>query len=114
MDITPAQARRLRAVAVGRALAAEDKTDGALWGNVAKAMATKKRKASGVNIPNSQRHTVQVLLRVPPNVLEELDELAEKWGVTRSGVVGLLLDQRAARRATQAARATQTGGKDGA
>ncbi len=54
------------------------------------------RKASGKNIPNSQRSTVQVLLRVPPDVLEDLDELAERWGLTRSGTVGRLLEQRAA------------------
>lgn len=52
----------------------------------------KKRKASGVNIPNSQRHTVQVLLRLPPEVAEKLDELAERWGVTRSGAVGQVLE----------------------
>ncbi len=52
----------------------------------------KARKASGVNIPNSQRSTVQVLLRVPPDVLEELDELAERWGLTRSGTVGRLVE----------------------
>lgn len=62
---------------------------------------TTKRKASGVNIPEAQRGTVAVKLRLPPDVAEELDELAAKWGVTRSGVIGLLLDQRAARRATQ-------------
>lgn len=54
-------------------------------------MATKKKP--GKNIPNAQRHTVQILLRVPPDVAERLDELAEEWGVTRSGAVGLLIDK---------------------
>lgn len=54
----------------------------------------KKKKASGVNIPNSQRHTVQVLLRVPPDVAEALDDLAEKWNLTRSGTVARLLEER--------------------
>ncbi len=53
-------------------------------------MATKKKKP-GKNIPNAQRHTVQVLLRLPPDVAEELDELAERWSMTRSGTVARLL-----------------------
>lgn len=57
-----------------------------------RAMAEKKRKAPGRNIPNSQRHTVQVLLRLPPDVAEALDEMAERWGVTRSGAVGKLVE----------------------
>lgn len=57
-------------------------------------MATKKKKASGVNISNKQRHTVQLLLRLPPDVAEELDELAEKWGLTRSGTVARLVEER--------------------
>lgn len=55
-------------------------------------MATKKPKASGVNIPNSQRSTVQVLIRLPPDVRDDLDELAERWGVTVSGAVGKLVE----------------------
>ncbi len=54
-------------------------------------MATKKK--SGKNIPNAQRHTVQILLRVPPDVAERLDELAEEWGVTRSGCVARLVEE---------------------
>ncbi len=54
-------------------------------------MATKKKP--GKNIPNAQRHTVQVLLRVPPDIAERLDELAEEWGVTRSGAVAQLVDE---------------------
>jgi len=60
------------------------------------AMAAKKRKASGVNIPETQRGTVQVKLRLPPDVAEELDDLAARWGITRSGAVARLLEERAA------------------
>lgn len=56
-------------------------------------MATKKKKASGVNIPNRQRHTVQLLLRLPPDIAEDLDDLAERWGLTRSGAVGRLVEE---------------------
>lgn len=55
-------------------------------------MADKKKKP-GKNIPNAQRHTVQVLLRVPPDIAERLDELAEEWGVTRSGCVARLVEE---------------------
>lgn len=54
-------------------------------------MAAKKKP--GRNIPNAQRHTVQILLRVPPDVAERLDELAERLGLTRSGTVAHLLDE---------------------
>jgi len=54
-------------------------------------MATKKKP--GKNIPNAQRHTVQRLLRLPPDVDERLVELAEEWGVTVSGVVGILVEE---------------------
>ncbi len=53
---------------------------------------TKKRKRSGVNIPNSQRNTVQALLRLPLDVRDDLDELAERWGLTRSGAVAKLVE----------------------
>jgi hypothetical protein len=52
-------------------------------------MATKK--ASGRNVTEAERGTVAVKLRLPPEVAEELDELAARWGVTRSGAVALLL-----------------------
>jgi hypothetical protein len=52
----------------------------------------KKRKASGRNIPEAERGTVQVKLRLPPDVAEELDDYAAKHGVTRSGAVALLLE----------------------
>ncbi len=54
-------------------------------------VATKKKP--GKNIPNAQRHTVQILLRVPPEVAERLDELAEGWGLTRAGAVGRLVEE---------------------
>lgn len=53
-------------------------------------MAAKKKP--GKNIPNAQRHTVQILLRVPPEVAERIEELAEEWRLTKAGVVGRLLD----------------------
>jgi hypothetical protein len=56
-------------------------------------MAEKKKKASGANIPEKQRNTVRVVLRVPPDVAERLDELAEGWGITRSGAVARLVEE---------------------
>ena len=53
----------------------------------------KSKKKPGKNIPNAQRHTVQILLRLPPDVAERLDELAEQWGLTRSGTVGRLVEE---------------------
>jgi predicted DNA-binding protein len=52
----------------------------------------KPRKASGKNIPESQRSTVAVKLRLPPEVAEALDELADRLGLTRAGTVSMLLD----------------------
>jgi predicted DNA-binding protein len=52
-----------------------------------------KKKASGENIPENQRNTVQVKIRLPPELAERLDEIAEELGVTRSGAVGLLIDE---------------------
>lgn len=52
-----------------------------------------KKKAPGVNIPEAQRGTVQVKLRLPPDVAEALDTLAEKWNLTRSGAVARLLEE---------------------
>lgn len=54
-------------------------------------MATTKKKP-GKNIPNAQRHTVQILLRVPPDVAERIEELAEEWGLTKAGTVARLLE----------------------
>lgn len=52
-------------------------------------MATKK--ASGVNIPEAQRTTVQVKLRLDVDVAEDLDELAERWGMNRSQCVARMV-----------------------
>ena len=54
-------------------------------------MATKKKP--GKNIPNAQRHTVQRLLRLPPEVDERLVEIAEEQGLTVAGVVGMLIEE---------------------
>lgn len=51
------------------------------------------KKASGVNIPEAQRGTVQVKLRLPPDVKDDLDVLAERWGLTVSGTVALLVER---------------------
>lgn len=53
----------------------------------------KTKKASGVNIPEAQRGTVQVKLRLPPDVKEDLDDLAERWGLTVSGTVATLVER---------------------
>ncbi len=50
------------------------------------------KKASGVNIPEAQRGTVAVKLRIPPEVRDDLDDLAERWGLTRSGAVAKLVE----------------------
>jgi hypothetical protein len=54
-------------------------------------MASKKKP--GKNIPNAQRHTVQILLRVPPDVAERIEELAEQWGLTKAGAVARLVEE---------------------
>jgi predicted DNA-binding protein len=54
---------------------------------------TKKTKASGRNIPEAERGTVQVKLRLPPEVAEDLDELAARWRLTRSGAVARLVER---------------------
>ncbi len=51
-----------------------------------------KRKVSGANIPEAQRGTVQVKLRLPPDVAEALDDFAERRRVTRSSAVAILLE----------------------
>ena len=55
-------------------------------------MTEKAKKASGRNIPEAERGTVQVKLRLPPDVAEDLDTLAERWGLTRSGTVARLVE----------------------
>lgn len=54
-------------------------------------MTAKKRKP-GVSIPEAQRHTSRVVLRLPPREAERLRELAEDEGVTVSGWVAALVD----------------------
>jgi len=51
------------------------------------------KKRPGKNIPNAQRHTVQRLLRLPPDVDERLGEIAEEWNVTVSGAVAQLIEE---------------------
>jgi predicted DNA-binding protein len=53
-----------------------------------------KKRPSGRNVREDERSTVQVKLRLPPDVAEDLDELAARWGLTRSGTVARLLEQR--------------------
>lgn len=56
-------------------------------------MTEKKKKASGVNIPEAQRTTVQVKLRLDVDVAEDLDTLAEQWGVNRSKAVEMMVER---------------------
>lgn len=51
------------------------------------------KKASGVNIPEARRGTIQLKLRLPPDVADDLDTLAERWGITRSGAVARLVEE---------------------
>lgn len=52
----------------------------------------KKKAPSGKNIPEGQRGTVAVKLRLPPEVADELEERAERWCLTKSGAVAKLLE----------------------
>ncbi len=54
--------------------------------------ATKPKKPSGRNVREAERHTVACKLRLPPDVVEALDVLAERWNLTRSGVVARLVE----------------------
>ena len=54
-----------------------------------------KRKTSGRNVLERERSTVQVKLRLPQDVADDLDDLAERWKITRSGAVARLLEERA-------------------
>ena len=51
----------------------------------------KKTKPSGRNIPEGQRHTVAVKLRLPLEGATALDAWAKRHGSTRSGAVMMLL-----------------------
>lgn len=52
----------------------------------------RKPRKSGINIPESQRHTVQLKLRVLPEVLEMLDAL--RGTDTRSEYIAELIARR--------------------
>lgn len=54
-------------------------------------IAMANKKASGVNIPEAQRTTVQVKLRLDVDVAEDLDALAERWGCNRSQCVARMV-----------------------
>lgn len=76
-------------------MAARDlKRDG--WGHAdgAKIRIMRTKKASGRNVREDERGTVQVKLRLPPDVAEDLDGLAARWKMTRSGAVARLLEER--------------------
>lgn len=60
--------------------------------------ARKAKKVSGENIPEEQRNTQQVKLRLPPDVAWELDALAATWRLTRSGAVARLVREEVDRR----------------
>lgn len=67
--------------------------------------ATKPRK-SGANIPDSQRHTLKLQLRVQPETMAQLDALcvgvAAPW--TRSDFVSALIDSETRRKARRKTR----------
>ncbi len=44
-----------------------------------------------MNIPEHQRTTVQIKLRLDVDVAEDLDELARRWGMKRSQCVAHLV-----------------------
>jgi len=50
------------------------------------------RPRSGAD-PEHARHTQQVKLRLPPDVAEDLDALALRWRVTRSGAVAKMVER---------------------
>lgn len=61
-------------------------------------MSRPTKKASGRNIPEAERGRqggghIQVKLRLTEEVRDELDELAERWGLTRSGAVARLVEE---------------------
>lgn len=66
--------------------------------------AAREPKASGANIPESQRHTVQVKLRLDPAVADILRALAEHTGENVSATVARLVTAEAARAKRRAKR----------
>ncbi len=62
-------------------------------------VAKKKPRKSGANIPEAQRHTMKLQLRVPPETVKQIDALRENFtretqasGWTRSDIVKALVD----------------------
>ena len=53
----------------------------------------KPKKAPGVNISEAQRTTVQVKLRLDVDVAEDLETLAARWRITKSGAVARLVEE---------------------
>jgi uncharacterized protein (DUF4415 family) len=56
-----------------------------------KPAATKKKRRT-MNVPESQRHTERVILRLDPDVAARLRSIAEAWHVTLAEVVTDALD----------------------
>lgn len=48
---------------------------------------TTRKKVSGRNIADSERNTIKVTLRLPPEVAEDLREFAEEYDTTMARVV---------------------------
>lgn len=53
--------------------------------------ATRKKKASGVNIPNQQRGTEMLLLRVSPEVDAAYRELSRQWRLNLADTLSELM-----------------------
>lgn len=48
---------------------------------------TPRKSRSGPNIPDAQRTTAKVTLRLSPEAAEDLDALAERWRASKSDTV---------------------------
>ena len=48
-------------------------------------------KAPGRNIADAERNTTKVTLRLAPEAAEDLESLAEQWGITKAEVVARLV-----------------------
>lgn len=57
-----------------------------------KKAATAKKKRRTANVPESQRHTERVILRLDPDVAARLRAIAAAWHVTLAEVVTDALD----------------------
>jgi uncharacterized protein (DUF4415 family) len=58
----------------------------------AKKAPAKKKKRRTANVPESQRHTERVILRLDPDVAARLRSIATAWHVTLAEVVTDALD----------------------